>query len=206
MSAFLGKIHHLLYNKILLQEALYKQTLVLAEDNKIDIRKAISEAEDKFGPPIQGKLEDIIDHGNIHGYLQGCIQKVESRQAYVILQALKLGLDKDILLKLYKDVGLHYGKINFNASAKPYDLFIDIYNHLLAGMPCDRVNVVSENEDHYISWEMTTCLQAPYWKDQVDVYYELTDAFIHGFVEGASSNHIYSRAGFHKKISEKENF
>ena len=204
MSAFLGKIHHLLYNKILLQEALYKQTLVLAEENKIDLSEAVAQAENKFGRPIEGNLEDIIDHSNIHGYLQNCIENVEARQGYVILKALDLGLDKNILLKLYEEVGMHYGKINAKPDAKPYDLFIGIYNHLLDGMPCDRVNQVAENEDHYITWDTRTCLHAPHWDGRVEVYYALTDAFISGFIEGACPNYVYDRQGFHKAIRKKE--
>ena len=143
MSAFLGKIHHLLYNKILLQEALYKQSLVLAKENKLDLSEVVSQAEEKFGPPIEGNLEDIIDHSNIHGYLQKCIEGVEARQGHVVLKAIDLGLDMNILLDLYEEVGIHYGKINANLDAKPYDLFIGIYNHLLDGMPCDRVKQVT---------------------------------------------------------------
>lgn len=203
MSAFLGKIHYLLYDKILLQEQLYKDLIKISQENNIDILGTVEEAEAKFGQPVTGKLEDIIDHGNIHGYLQKLIQGVESRQGYVTLKALEKGLDLNLLLKLYYDMGQQVSQ-EVQGAQSPYQIYMGIYTNLLDGMPCDRVNVVTDNSEENITWKTTTCLHQGYWNNQVEVYYTLTDAFVEGYVSGASESFIYERSGFHKQVKIKE--
>ncbi|MBN2793895.1 MAG: hypothetical protein JXR88_00715 [Clostridia bacterium] len=204
MSAFLGKIHYLLYDKILLQEKLLNQLITLSHENNIDLRRDILEAEDHFGTAIEGNLEEIIDHNNIHGYLQERIHSVESRQGFITLKAIEKGLDLNLLIQLYHQSGLTYGQKVYHPDHSPYQLFMGIYSHLLDGMPCDRVNAVTENTETHIQWETTTCLHKGYWHPEVEIYYTLTDAFIEGFVFGASSKHMYSRDGFTKTIVVKE--
>lgn len=204
MSAFLGKIHYLLYDKIQLQEYLYHEMIQLAKTYDIDINSAIEEAESSFGKPLTQALEDIVNHQNIHGSLQSFIHGVESRQGMVTLEALKAGMPLSALMDLYKKTAFDKGRMVYNSSHSPYQLFMGIYSHLLDGMPCDRVNQVLENDEASLVWETQTCLHERYWDNQVDIYYLLTDAFIRGFVEGASGIYHYERQGQHKKLSRKE--
>lgn len=203
MSAFLGKIHYLLYDKILLQEQLYKELIRISQENNINIIDTVKEAEAKFGQPVTGKLEEIIDHGNIHGYLQQLIQGVESRQGYVTLKALEKGLDLNLLLKQYYDMGQQVSQ-EVQGTQAPYQIYMGIYTNLLDGMPCDRVNVVTDNSEDCITWKTTTCLHQGYWDNQVEVYYALTDAFVEGYVSGASESFMYERSGFNKQVRMKE--
>ena len=83
MSAFLGPIHHWLFNKITLFEDLEKDTnrSVAAKygDQALTIQ---NEAEEKYGACIpELPLENLIDTNNIHGWLQNRISIAEKRQA-----------------------------------------------------------------------------------------------------------------------------
>ena len=74
MSLFLGYIHHLMYEKILFQEELLTSLLDLAdEDKKISLSKDL----DKEFPIEKGDLKDIIDEGNIHGWLDERVRRSE---------------------------------------------------------------------------------------------------------------------------------
>lgn len=199
MSAFLGKIHYLLYDKILLQEDIYQKIIQISSDNNIAIQPILEDAEKMFGQPVRGKLEDVINHDNIHGSLQELITGVESRQAYVTIKALDMDLNLDLLLTVYHALGEEKGSL-ISDKYTPYQLYMSIYTHLLDGMPCDRVNVITDHTDDYINWETTRCLHREFWQDQIDIYYDLTDAFIHGFLSRASEDFTFERNGFNKSI------
>ena len=72
MSAFLGHIHYWLYRKI--QLLVERENLILEKTSKVvdDLAEELhSISVDTYGEPINPSipLENIIDHGNIHGWL-----------------------------------------------------------------------------------------------------------------------------------------
>ncbi|WP_332842480.1 hypothetical protein [Paraclostridium sp. AKS81] len=82
MSLFLGKIHYWLFNKILWFEDLESEIINLAEAEGLDIEKLNKQINLKYGEKLESKkLEDIIDTGNIHGWLQEKIHSSEGRMA-----------------------------------------------------------------------------------------------------------------------------
>lgn len=82
MSLFLGKIHYWLFNKILWFEDLEREIINLAEAEGLDIEKLTKQINLKYGEKLENnKLEDIIDTGNIHGWLQEKIHSSEGRMA-----------------------------------------------------------------------------------------------------------------------------
>ena len=89
MSAFLGKIHYWLYNKIQLHEDLINDVVNLAKKNGYDSENLLNKSYSMYGYPAVGSLENEIDHSNIHGWLQERIISVESRLAYIITELLK---------------------------------------------------------------------------------------------------------------------
>lgn len=200
MSAFLGKIHYLLYRKIALQENLYEELIQLAKAQGIEMNSVIDEANERFGKPIKGALEDIVDHGNIHGSLQSMITSVEARQGLMTLYALEQGLTLDQIKELYKERAMAFGSQVNIKEATPYRLYQSLYSLLLDGMPCDRVNQVLEEGPDYIIWQTQTCLHKAYWAEQEGVYYSLMDTFVEGFLEGAGGACRFDRDGFTKKI------
>lgn len=83
MSAFLGPIHTWLYNKIKFQDAMALEVLNLAEEKGYanDLK---SRTDNRYGVLGNGSLEEMIDPGNIHGWLQEKVSMVENRLAYAV--------------------------------------------------------------------------------------------------------------------------
>ena len=77
MSLFLGPIHYWLYGKIGNQEELTKRIAAYAQQkNLID---SSTEYVRELSP-----LEEVIDEGNIHGWLQARIANAEMRYADLV--------------------------------------------------------------------------------------------------------------------------
>ena len=66
MSAFLGPIHYWLYNKIKLQQDIVDKLYLLGESYAEALREY---CEETFGTFENKPLEEMIDQGNIHGWL-----------------------------------------------------------------------------------------------------------------------------------------
>ena len=87
MSAFLGHIHYWLYRKI--QLLVERENLILEKTTKVvdDLAEELhSISVDTYGEPINPSipLENIIDHGNIHGWLANQINIASVREAAFI--------------------------------------------------------------------------------------------------------------------------
>ena len=87
MSAFLGHIHYWLYRKI--QLLVERENLILEKTSKVvdDLAEELhSISVDTYGKPINPSipLENIIDHGNIHGWLANQINIASVREAAFI--------------------------------------------------------------------------------------------------------------------------
>ena len=82
MSLFLGKIHYWLFNKILWFEKLEDEIIDLAKKEGFEVEKISEDIQNKYGRKLPNKpLEDLIDTGNIHGWLQNKIHSAEGRMA-----------------------------------------------------------------------------------------------------------------------------
>jgi hypothetical protein len=196
MSLYLGKVHFWLYNKILwfehLEEAVY--AFAAEQGYASDVWKAEFEAQ--FGAPSGGRpLEEIVDTGNIHGWLQDRITRAEARQAALLTRlsqqdvSIAAGLEK-----LFASHGVSAGKSYEGSRATPEDLFNGLNDYILDGMPCDRVNQILSNESDKFSWEMTQCVHSSVWESvggDVNLFYALRHQWIHGFVEGVSPEFKY---------------
>lgn len=154
MSAFLGKIHYWLYNKIQLHEDLINDVVNLAKKNGYDSENLLNKSYSMYGYPAVGSLENEIDHSNIHGWLQKRIISVESRLAYIITELLKNNVVKkdDIANVFYKNAVNIMNKLQINESSPQY-IFNLIFHYMLEGMPCDRVNEINENNETMIQWK-----------------------------------------------------
>lgn len=188
MSAFLGKIHYWLYDKIKLHEKLIEDVIKLAENKGINSEALLNDSYSKYGFPVTGELENEIEHSNIHGWLQQRIKSVESRLAYVVTELLK----NDVLTKaeiadaFYKN-GVNVMKELGSKNGSPEELFNLIFDYMLEGMPCDRVSEVTESNETFITWETTIDIHKDYWdqvKGDVSNYYYFRDSWINGFLSG----------------------
>ena len=172
MSAFLGPIHFWLYNKIGIQEALTKAIADYALQ-----QKWIANVEEytKTLPP----LETVIDEGNIHGWLQSQITDAETRYAELVSRILSDGSGRlDALYTVAFDFGREY-TVEAADAAEVYKAFEDFF---VNGMPCDRVNSVTENNPERVTWEMTQDIHSQYWDESSKPYYALRKSVMDGML------------------------
>lgn len=196
MSAFLGPIHYWLYNKILVGENMQKDLLVFAENKGIDVASLKTRVYEKYGKPDFSYLEDVIDEGNIHGWLQNRINSLEYRLASIVTELLnKDGVKIDEIETVFKENGTKAYEATENKEDTASGLFKVIFDNLVEGMPCDRVNNVEEESNDEVIWTTTTCVHRKFWDEifgDVNNYYILKDAWITGFVN-ASESFVYER-------------
>ena len=139
MSAFLGPIHYWLYNKIGNQEKLTKAIAIYAASEGW-----IADADEyiKALPP----LETVIDEGNIHGWLQARINDAEGRYASLVSSILKGNADR---INALCTIAFEFGKVNAVSAESAIDVYKAFEDFFVNGMPCDRVNTVTENSAAY---------------------------------------------------------
>lgn len=189
MSAFLGPIHYWLYNKIQQQQAIVKDIYELGKQYGLSLQE---DSEAKFDAFETKPLEEMIDQGNIHGWLQEKVSQVEYHYAFAVTTLLKKDQNaleelKQILYQKGKEIGQSIIDQNFTAP-RIYQLISD---NLLDGMPCDHANSIVEQSDQEVIWKRNLCVHSPYW-DEVDgdinIYYELRDSWMEGLTEGCNYN------------------
>lgn len=81
-------------------------------------------------------------------------------------------------------------------SFSPKDLFMLIYNNLLEGMPCDRVNEETAASEAEFTWRTTINIHSQYWenvKGDIKNFDVLRDAWINGFLSAAGKEYSYIR-------------
>lgn len=187
MSAFLGPIHHWLYNKILVQESMVEAILELNEQKGF-VAGLEDQVNERCGYLDKKPLEEMIDETNIHGWLQSRVEIVENRLSFVVTSIVK---DNDkrmeeiqsTLYKLGEKTWLsQYREHNLSNGEQIYKCLEDL---LLDGMPCDHINqLVSSSEDEVI-YRRSHCIHEQYWVAQgglVMNYYDIRKSFINGFL------------------------
>lgn len=197
MSAFLGKIHYWLYDKIKLHEKLIENIVELAEKNDYKTESLINESYSKYGYPVTGSLENEIEHSNIHGWLQERIISVESRLAYVVTELLKNNaVKKEEVSDIFYKNGIDtINKLGINEGT-PENFFNLIFDHMLEGMPCDRANEVTDSNEDLITWETTIDLHREYWDavgGDFNNYHYFRTSWINGFLAGSGTGYVYTR-------------
>lgn len=200
MSKFLAPIHTWLFNKIKLYEKL-ELNLVNTYTEKYgeEVKVVYTQIKDRFGYPIEDRpIEELIDVSNIHGWLQNKISIAETRQAALITELHNTYGEevKNIAINLYSEQGGNCGK----EAAQQYEvnnapqIYKALNNYILEGMPCDRVNVITEDSEDKTEWRNEMCLHRGYWESvqgSVSLFYELRDAWIKSFVENANNSFTY---------------
>lgn len=183
MSAFLGPIHYWLYNKIQLQQEIVDEIYTLGEPYSISLKEA---CDNTFGAFENKPLEDMIDHGNIHGWLQERVSQVEYKYAYCVTNLLKkdpASIDhlKSILYLKGKQIGM---ALNTHSNSTISEIYKAVTDNLLDGMPCDHANRIADQEDGSIQWIRNVCVHESFWNEvggNIDHYYVLRDSWLEGF-------------------------
>jgi hypothetical protein len=190
MSAFLGPIHYWLYNKIKIQHDIVENIISLIEETtpQLKIREKLSI---KFGDTEIKPLEEVIDVDNIHGWLQNKISIEESRLAYSVTSLLNesSGALED-LKNLFKNEGFKVSELSENDSID--EIYKNINDTLLDGMPCDRASVIVSQDEKEILWKRNLCVHEDYWNSvggDIENYYLLRDELIKGMLKKANATY-----------------
>ncbi len=190
MSAVLGPIHTWLYGKVLFQNGLATYIEQFAGD-----KNWMTEAADpgKLGELEQGALADICDTMNIHGWLQERVSLVERKLALLVTELTK---DAPERITEIAEAAYEYGKANGlqeNAGIAETYKFLD--SKMLNGMPCERINVVAEQDDEHLIWEQVEDIHRPYWDEfggNIEMYYMIREKLLEGLAETAG-HHVIAR-------------
>lgn len=187
MSQFLGPIHHIVYEKVLRTEEKVEEIALLSDKEgwSQDLYTKLDSVKEK---PIIGDLEKIIDHGNIHGWLNEMVERVEARYAYTIDNILKE--DKEKRFEKVKTIEKSYGEKAAASLLDSYSLeeiFFTLRNTMLDGMPCDGGIATEEEENDRIVFSIN--MQAhPYFleNDLEEEFLDLREAWLDGFCQAGN--------------------
>ncbi|MBP2650120.1 MAG: hypothetical protein H6Q74_945 [Firmicutes bacterium] len=202
MSAFIGQIHYWLYGKIQLvsqrEEYIYGKAYEMCGATAEELREQVMQT---YGEPLPDvDLSEIIDHDNIHGWLQRQINIVETREAAFIKELLDTcgGVAKEMLEQAFLEHGKMTGdnakirgKYDMNIAPGIYKALNDYY---LNGMPCDQADMVVTSQPDSVVWETGTCLQEPNWKrvgGDIGTMIKLYRSWLKGFVGGINADYCF---------------
>ncbi|WP_042273849.1 hypothetical protein [Faecalimicrobium dakarense] len=211
MSLYLGKIHYWLFNKILWFEGLEDEIIKVAKTEGLDIDKLSKEINARFGEKLPNKpLEEIIEHGNIHGWLQEKIHSAEGRMATWISEMLKNNKNSITKIeKVYIDQGIKAGKEAINQNIDLSDaskIYNKINDYILDGMPCDRVDEVIISTEDRVEWKKRLCVHKDIWNNagvDVSLFYELRNLWIKSFVNTINNDFVYKEEENGVKVIER---
>ena len=74
------------------------------------------------------------------------------------------------------------------------DIFTEVNNYILDGMPCDRVNEFIELSDEKVTWKRRVCVHKETWEKEgvdVSIFYSLRNLWIEAFVKNLNNNFRY---------------
>lgn len=192
MSATLGPIHFWLYAKIGNQEQLTREIANAAVGSGwIDT----AEPYVKTLPP----LESVIDEGNIHGWLQDQITDAETR--YAALVSLILSKHEERLEQLCQ-AAYSFGQQHALPAKSPEEVYKAFEDFFVNGMPCDRVNAVTDRAADHLSWEITRDIHAPYWNGNTSPYYAIRRSVMEGMLKDTGYQ-LLASDDFHYSIVTK---
>ena len=83
MSAFLGPVHFMLYNKIQRQNELLNEIINASEENHW-VNGIAEQLKEKCGENETAPLETVIDESAIHNWLNNQVSIAESRMAFAL--------------------------------------------------------------------------------------------------------------------------
>ena len=189
MSAFLGPIHYWLYGKIQLQQEIVDEIYSLGEKNGLSLE---DDCNRLYGTFENKPLEEMIDHGNIHGWLQERVSQIEYKYAYCVTKL----IDKNpAILEQLKEIsaknGTHLAITVKEFSLDAAGIFKLIEDNLLDGMPCDHANKVIKKGDTEVVWVRNLCVHSNYWDEvggDIKIYYTLRDAWMESLVKELGFN------------------
>lgn len=202
MSAFIGPIHYWLYGKIRLvsqrEDHIYQKAYEMCGSTAEELREQVWQT---YGTPLPGvDLGDLIEHDNIHGWLQRQINIVESREAAFIKELIDTcgSAARELLEQGFFEHGKTTGgnaksQNKYDMSTAP-GIYKALNDYYLNGMPCDQADMVVKSQPDSIVWETGKCLQESNWKRvgvDNETMVKLYQQWLKGFVSGANSAYCF---------------
>ncbi|MBP2654084.1 MAG: hypothetical protein H6Q73_1653 [Firmicutes bacterium] len=197
MSTFIGPIHYWLFEKIRVinnrEDYIFENAAAMCGETAEELREQVWQTYGKKLPDVD--LGELIEHDNIHGWLQRQINIAESREAAFIKELLEVCGDAGVQLlgKAFREHGKAYGE-NARAQGK-YELdtapgiYKALNDYYLNGMPCDQADMVIESRSTAFIWDKGAYTQLPNWK-RVGVDAKVMNGFyemwLGAFVDGAN--------------------
>lgn len=205
MSDSLAQIHHWLFNKIKIvnsRENLIMQKFSDQADTVEIVREMVNQSIGAVS--LNQELDQIIDHNNIHQWLQKQINLVESREAYVIKELINMmGHDiRGTIEETFKKDGFSYGKeaVTFSKGVTTApELYQTLNDYYLNGMPCDQCDIVKQISPNIVIWEKEHWQQEQIWQRigaQTSLMEELYLIWLKSFISGANCSFTLE---FHKQ-------
>ncbi len=206
MSAFIGQIHYWLYEKIRVvsqrEKHIYQKAAEMCGSTAEELREQVWQT---YGEPLPDvDLSELIDHSNIHGWLQRQINIAESREAALIKELLDTcdGAANDLIEQAFSEHGKMCGEKaktqdKYDVSTAP-GIYKALNDHYLNGMPCDQADMVVESQADSVIWETCKCPQEPNWRRAgVDdkVMTKFYQIWLKAFVEGINPAFVFRPVG-----------
>ena len=176
MSAFLGPIHFWLYNKIKFQEDLIRDLAETFPD-ACDAQSYVVELQ----PRLQSRITDA-----------------ETRYAELVTNLLKE--DSSRLEALKKSAYTVGSRMKTSPSADAIDCYKALDDAFLNGMPCERVNVITEKNAENVLYTEEQRIHDDVWIDaggDPEIYYTLRKSAADG---------ILSDTAFILKTDDNKNY
>ncbi|SDH97387.1 hypothetical protein SAMN05421493_10667 [Pseudobutyrivibrio sp. 49] len=175
MSAFLGPIHSLMYNRII---TLQQVINALADLSKVEGWNAdVDDYVIQEFPPI----EEVVDLSNIHASLFGMVDGAEKRFAGVVSAIARENYER--LEKIEATVKSVGESMKIEGVNSPEEACARLQEILLDGMPCDRASMVNQYADGSCEIIRTMDLHSSYFEEaglDGDLYYQLLKSFVTG--------------------------
>lgn len=211
MSLFLGKIHYWLFNKIQWFEILEEDIIEVAKEEGIYTDEIRDKINKRYGEKLPNKpLEDMIDTGNIHGWLQSKINSAEGRMAAWISEIInnsEKGINK--IERVYINQGIKAAR-EVVAEGKSFEKAEELYNlmndYILDGMPCDRVNEIIDSSEEMIKWTRRICVHKDIWDaENIDVkyFYDSRGLWIKAFISELNKDFEYIEIDNNTRVIRK---
>lgn len=191
MAEKFAEIHIWMFNKIKLLNTWGEQLIDLLpqNDKKADLKERM---EQLFAFP-SGQLADIIDHENIHQWLEKHLVQSERKLAWVITKIHGYHLSQGELEDTFHQWGKEHKELIQPVWLKPSYIYRSITDALTEGMPCDKANQVISHDENHLTWEVIRCMHQQAWEDEqgdIHVFYALRDAWIKGLLEDSGFTYL----------------
>lgn len=186
MAEKFAEIHIWMFNKIKLQnqfsDEIFKK--IKNQEQTSNIKNHLEE----FFPFPDGNLEEIIDHENIHQWLETHLVLTDRKLAWLVNEVKGNQLSLESLEELFNQLGKKHRDLIQPIWLEPSYVYRTLTDALTEGMPCDKANQVISHDENHLLWEVSSCKHVESWKSEnadVEDFYKLRDSWIRGLLENS---------------------